>query len=51
MNRRIFLKSTTATALLATTHGWSAEQAAQGPSDDEVTAQTKDRIDRFEISS
>src|SRR5207244_13126434 len=32
------------TALLATSRGWSAEQHAQAPSDDEVLVQANDRI-------
>src|SRR6266536_6210464 len=45
MNRRTFLKNTVATtALFATTRGWSAEQANRARGDDEILAQTKDRI-------
>lgn len=45
MNRRTFLKSTTAAgALLATSRGGSAEQAKQDPSDDEILARAKERI-------
>jgi endo-1,4-beta-xylanase len=48
MNRRTFLKTTAATtALLAASHGWSAEQAIQVPSDDEVFTQAKDRIAKY----
>ena len=47
MTRRNFLKTTAATAtLLATPRGWSAEQTAPGPSDDEILAQAKARIAR-----
>jgi len=45
MNRRAFLRTTAATtALLTSPRGWSAAQAGQGPSDDEILAQTRDRI-------
>jgi GH35 family endo-1,4-beta-xylanase len=47
MNRRTFLKNTAGSAaLLLSRPAWSADATPAGPSNEEILAQTKDRIER-----